>query len=182
MTVSVYNLGLDYVAVPEAEPAEDVPCVCSTCSYGRAHLAMYPNTPAAIAPSADVPLAAWEIELLAGERWDVRFGDLITLNGGTYRVVDADGKPILEPAPAPTPPLPWIEHPAAWWRDLTDHFELIYPSVQMDTADTPADWQRVAVIPWDLIDQLRVVVPGDDDNGLNEAADAILDAADGVTS
>jgi len=69
---------------------------------------MYPNTPAAIAPSADVPLAAWEIELLAGERWDVRFGDLITLNGGTYRVVDADGKPILEPEP------PRIEEPGLW--------------------------------------------------------------------
>jgi len=137
-------------------------------------------------PPDDVPLAAWEIEHLGREAdviGGIRFGDLIILSGVPYRVVDADGKAILEPEPAPTPPLPWVEHPDAWWVYVPNGERMsatVHSSAMI--APTPADWHRAAVIPWGLIDQLRVVVPGDDDNGLNEAADAILDAADEVTS
>ena len=189
LTVSVYNLGRNYVAVPDVGldhydeggllsgeprviiPDEDEPAV-----------------PELVEPS-DVPLAAWEIEHLNRERpieqFDgVDFGDLIRIGGAAlYRVVDADGKAILEPEPAPTPPLPWVEHPDAWWVYVPNGERMsatVHSSAMI--APTPADWHRAAVIPWGLIDQLRVVVPGDDDNGLNEAADAILDAADEVTS
>jgi len=95
LEMSVYNLGRNFVTVPDvAEPAEDDPMPW----LGVA------SRPEPIEPSDDVPLAAWEIELLRGPTAHL-FGDLIRIGGeALYRVVDADGKAILEPKPAPTPP------------------------------------------------------------------------------
>jgi len=142
LSVSVYNLGLNYVSVPEqAEPAED---------------------------EQQKP---WPFDAI------LNFGDHVTLDGTSYFVVDADGKPILEPEPAPAPPLPWIEHPDAWWQSSKDGW--LTPSSQMGTTRDPAVWRRVAVIPWKLIERFRQSAD------LGEAImrdKALLDAADGVTS
>ena len=210
--MSVYNLGRNYVPVPDAaEPAEAtttpppgkrfmtsstavvadavpqpvdyVTCDCSTCSYGRAHLAMYPNKPAVPEPSDEVPLADWEIDLLADEPISQAvFGDLIRIGDVAYRVVDADGKPILEPEPAPMSALPR----AYWQEEATHEVAAVDPSACKDCIVgephacrylTPnAGWQRVAVIPWGLIEELRTTWSG------STVIDAILDAADEVTS
>jgi len=190
LAMSVHNLGRNYVCVPEkAEPAEPAERerTCAGCGKTGRDLdgndwceACAPLRPDL--PSADVPLAAWEIEHLNRERpieqFDgVDFGDLIRIGGeALYRVVDADGKAILEPEPAPTPPLPWVEHPDAWWW-LPPNPVGIYRSEHMANAGDGAPlWQRVAVIPWQLIEELRTTWSG------STVIDAILDAADGVTS
>ena len=78
----------------------------------------------------------------------------------------------------PSPPLPWVEHPRAWWQHVDGNGD-VYRSADMAfTISVPACWQRVAVIPWDLIEDLRAL---DRDGGVTtRATEAILDAADGA--
>jgi len=143
--------------------------------------------PEPIKPSDEVPLAAWEIDLLNREDErpvelvsPVDFGDLIRIEGEAYRVVDADGKAILEPEPAPAPLLPWEEHPDWLWRRKGSvPGREIYSSSDFCDEDTPDLWESVVPIPRDLIERFRQTA------GLGEAImrdKALLDAADGVTA
>ena len=96
--------------------------------------------------------------------------------------------------PAPRPPLPWVEHPDAWWAvDSTDGWTSVLPSAAMTSSD-PTGWTRVnAPTPFrgyvpisrKLIEDLRPFVAAIEDARLNWgsrdyylAAKAILDAAD----
>ena len=92
----------------------------------------------------------------------------------------------VEPEPALTPPLPWVEHPNTWWQDANELTQ-VYPSVDMDmNFYDPSRWRRVAVIPQDLIERLRVeqqnsAAPGEFLSSLGIAARAVGDAADGAS-
>jgi len=87
------------------------------------------------------------------------------------------------PKPVPAPLLPWVEHPDAYWWIPGNRTGAIYHSTILTAAGershTADVWQRVAVIPWQLIEDLRRC--GRTYN--NDApVKAILDAADEVTS
>jgi len=104
----------------------------------------------------------------------------LTLDESTWRSYVT----VTSRKPAPSPWMPWIEHPDAWWQH-TDG-SAIEHSEAFDGLDTPADWQRVAVIPWDLIEQLShdyhadgVAFAGIREAWGNSAAiERIIDAAD----
>ena len=184
-----------WTRVPEkAEPAEDGRALpYDAVDLAPVYLDVRPNVPWPRPPAvpepilpSDVPLAAWEIEHLNRERpieqFDgVDFGDLIRIGGeALYRVVDADGKPILEPEPAPTPLLPWAEPDAApYWRHKAAG-SVTRLAIMLDGGiDTADDWEPVAVIPRDLIEKAKRLLLG----GYSaDAIQAILDAADEVTS
>jgi len=164
LTVSVYNLGLNYVCVPEkAEPAEDVTCDCQSETVDPSDVREWATRP-------------------THNAFDHQFGDRILLNGVMHRVVDADGKAILEREPAPTPLLPWEEPDAApYWRHRPGGGVVL--SRHMPSDLTPAVWQGGYFIPADLIERARAYR-----NRANKGyelgssvIDAILDAAEATS-
>lgn len=80
----------------------------------------------------------------------------------------------VEPAPSPLLSAPTA--PPFWRHKRLRHIVVPDHGFDLDQAD-PDEWQRVAVIPWDLITDLRWA---HGDTGAGQAAlDAILDAAGG---
>ena len=160
MFIPVSDLGRDFVCVPEkAEPA----------------------VPEPVKPADEPSLGLATTRQLLAEL-TARI-DVDGANGGgglDYKTVSGR---LVEPAP--TPPLPWVEHPRAWWLNTTGVYENIYPSIGLlGSDDEVAEWQRVAVIPAGLIEQLRRSFTygtrvTDADLALLQK---IADAADGATS
>ena len=232
--MSVHNLGVNYVCVPEkAEPADDeadygpsgpqergpFETECRKCGrlafeHAQGKTSIYGVCP----PALPARIGAWEIDSPPAvaepiKPSDVRDGDLLTLArmdewGQVWTTPDAlvqmlggrvwivteggrfkhpvsvgedwlDGLSVSSRKPAPAPSLPWEEHPDAFWQ-REDGIEA-YQSRALDSSDEPAEWQRVAVIPWDLIENLRRserATTGD----TPILVQAILDAAAGATS
>jgi len=154
LAMSVHNLGLNYVCVPE--PAEDAK---------------------PWSDKADEAPVERLIEVDFGDLIRIS-GDV------EYRVVNADGTAILEPEPAPAPLLPWTINPGWYRgkRGSIDEgfaYDLGVDDRLPTDGATGNAYERVAVIPAEHIDRLRDVVK----YGLNTypVAQAILDAADGAS-
>jgi len=79
--------------------------------------------------------------------------------------------------PAPTPLLPWIEHPGWYRRSGEPPSRLVWHSrATVKGPEThPQNFERVGVIPWDLIESLR---ENYNRGHIDKSARLILDAAD----
>ena len=81
---------------------------------------------------------------------------------------------------APSPPLPWVEHPDAWWQVKSGGKFPPAARHSWQMAERrqayPDAFARVAVIPWDLIKDLEYRWGRADEPVII----AILDAADGA--
>ena len=108
--------------------------------------------------------------------------------GGTHdeclaidAILDACADGAEAEKPTPTPMLPWIEHPRAWWAvDSTDGWTSVLPSAAMTSSD-PTGWTRVnAPTPFrGYVPISRKLVPPDLNLSHEDAIDAlraILDA------
>jgi hypothetical protein len=204
--MSVYDLGRNYVPVAEKdEPAEAerrsdarrldslqaiVNAVAEPAEDEQARkewIEQHPHDQGGAVFAEDVlpralpePAGGGGIQKALAAAWDRGYADAhdyvrrSELGGDVGVTVHEPGNPWK---PAPSPPLPWVEHPRAWWQSSKDGW--LTWSSQMGTTRDPAVWQRVAVIPWDLIDRLRDVVKYETHTEF--IAQAILDAADGAS-
>jgi len=107
-------------------------------------------------------------DLLFGNFDRIRIGDPAWGSFVTFVTVTAR-------KPAPSPPLPWVEHPDSLWQD--EYGDVAHSSSLIRASDDPKDWTRVYVIPADLIENLRRAFDGPI-GSIDHAADAILHAAD----
>jgi len=225
LAVSVYNLGRNYVPVPEkAGPAEGR-------SAGDAFRSAAERVDAALDRMDSAPTAVSEpvnpnpngcphdhlhsVDCVSEpvEPSDVHDGDLLTgalygnpftewvasrPDSGTVQFGESRWPISLSYAgewlsyvtvssrkPAPSPLLPWMY----WQEEATREVVAVDPSACKDCIVgephtcrylTPnPGWQRVAVIPWDLIEKAKRLLLG----GYSaDAIQAIFDAADVVTS
>jgi len=204
------QVAAEQAAIRTAEPAEDGRSLpYDAVDLAPAYLDVRPNVPWPRPPAVpepveptDVPLAAWEIEHL-GREADPPVSDDLALARGlleyalhlcvngerapggdeTWAEFARNAETWLRAPLATAPPLPWVEHPDAWWQHADG--DRAYPSRNLvnSTYEEVGDWQRVAVIPADLIEKLRQGFRASDYGAqTDKAAKAILDAADEVTS
>ena len=139
---------------------------------------------ATVDDNPSVPLASEPIV------FDPQPGRVYLVNG-FRRILQAtgnlltDGHYTVDFVDAPTPPLPWVERPDSFWQIPGNRTGVIYHSaILTDAGEGPhtADvWQRVAVIPWDLIEQLRWAYDAADAYASAYPLGEILDAADGAS-
>ena len=167
--------------VPDAEPAEaEAEQLPDWCEGDPSHLP--PAVTAPVLPSDEIPEpgGARGIQKALAAAWDKGYAEAFIWLG---RVKDAVGDSAPDPAnpwkPAPSQ-LPWIEHPDAYFRDETDLD--VYRAGDMgpggqDGYNPERRYTRVAVIPWDLIEDLRGWCYG---TGITYV-DAVIDAADGAS-
>jgi len=99
---------------------------------------------------------------------------------------ESKGKPVTYMEPAPVPLLPWAINPG-WYRGKRGTIDEGYAYDLGVGERTPTDcepgdaYERVAVIPWDLIERLRQSLDsGWTPSYLVTTSRAVLDAADGA--
>ena len=172
--------------VPDAAPAEDEDeQLPDWCEGDPSHLPPAVSDPILPSDVRDGDLLTGTFGMMEFTAMPAETNGLVFLGPTSLSEYDDAGghwKPyvtVTARKPAPSP-LPWIEHPDAWWRRTVDAVTVTHSSIMappdMVRDSAAREFERVAVIPWDLIEDLWLGYGmGSDD------IDAVIDAADGAS-